>query len=101
MTIKIDQKLIYKVISNTDTIEGRGNRIIAGYFIDQDRAAEKAKHCGLVGQVEPEVMKVVIIDDTIHILGEIIDSSHESDASIKSRALSKLSEKEKRVLGIK
>ena|ERR1700748_3230401 len=101
MTVKIDQKLVYKVISNSDNIEGRGNPFIVGYFIDQELAREKAKHCGLVGRVEPEVLKVVIIEDNIYLLGELIDNTYESEDVIKSRALAKLSEKERKILGIK
>ena len=101
MKIEFQNKIIFKVTANTDDNEGRGNPFIVGYFIDEDRATEDCNKYQ-TGRITSESITVVVCDNGyVYMLGEQVNMTAELDSVIKTRALAKLSDKERKVLGIK
>lgn len=101
MQIKFETKIIFKVTANSDDIEGRGSNLVVGYFIDKDRAAEDCNRYQNSGRIIEESKRVVVCDNgQVYMLGEPVNMTTELDLIIKARALAKLSDRERKVLGI-
>lgn len=95
----------YEVLGDSDC-EGRGPRYVVGYFLSHDvakRAARGQGASGTEGYVNPvDVIAIALNDGKFkYYLDKPIELKYESDEDIRLRALSKLTQEEKRVLRLK
>jgi hypothetical protein len=88
-------KQIYTVWANDDNIEGRGRDVIVYICSNQDTAIGLSKKLGPMGCSDGYVKEAWLLD-SISDLNEVYRVK-----TIRENALKKLSEEEKKVLGLK
>jgi hypothetical protein len=101
---KIEKRMVHEVTVNSDRIEGRGNTITVGHYINKDIAE---KICGKepTGHIESKIQNVIVfcykngLVESINLIGDLVDITDEDPNVIKARALAKLSESERKALG--
>lgn len=96
----------YEVRGETDTNEGRGGTYLVGYFSNSTLAAEAAESKGVwgsPGSVSPvSLVEVLFIDGTrVYYPNKPINLVNITTDELKARALAKLSDEDKKVLGVK
>ncbi len=85
--------IVYKVHENYSE-DGRGNNnTIIGYFINKDDAEKIAKGKGNYGQGNAKI-------EAIKLFESIRDFNENNDEAIRTRALNKLNDAEKQILGL-
>ena len=102
---------IYRLDTNSDTTEGRGNRIVLGYFEYEHVAKAAGRGQYVMGTdcpITTENVPVVVLhmeDASVRMfrLGAEIDcrGTFKSPEDIRKEALAKLTDEEKIVLGLK
>ena len=98
-------KTVYRVVTNSDLIEGRGNAITLGWFLEHEDAVTASKGQGVFGsdaKIEEHQKPIVIVDGDAHkwfLLGEQVIVTYEDPRVVKARALAKLTAKERKALG--
>ena len=88
-------KQIYTVWANDDNIEGRGRDVIVYICSNQDAAIDLSKNLGPMGCSDGYVKEAWLLDSRSD-LNEV-----RRVKTIRENALKKLSEEEKKVLGLK
>ena len=103
----ISTVLALKVTGDTETCEGRGPRYVVGYYLDYEVAYRAASGKGVMGgpgYIEEVTVNVVSYKnngvDVMRVLGEEVHTEYEDPQDVRERALSKLSDKEKKALGL-
>ena len=84
---------------NSDTTEGRGPVVSAGLFTnreDAEKLNERSKYHAM-GVINPRYPAIEVV--RVQVYGSIEDFDLNSNESIRERALNKLTEAEKLVLG--
>lgn len=103
MTPRLEVKKIYEMVTNSDRSEGRGVRVVIGRYIDQDVANVVAKGNGVMGTdaiVKSYHTTLVFLEEGAYLLGETVDLSSEPIEVTRERALAKLTDAEKKALGL-
>jgi hypothetical protein len=77
----------YAVVTNSDRIEGRGCPVVLGYYAKSEDARAAAKGQGV--WCRDASVETIVIQD-----------SYEDKEAAKKRALAKLTEEDKRALGL-
>lgn len=102
----IERQLVYYVVSNTDTTEGRGASVVIGRYIDNNEAINAAKGKGVFGtdaKVESSFHPMIRVGKKLYLLGAEVTpltTEEEKRQALREQALSKLSEEEKEALGV-
>lgn len=101
---KIETMLVYHVVTNSDTTEGRGHDVILGMYDNPAAAEASAKGRGVFGS-NAEIRKYdtqVVRTSTpeTYILGRRVESTYTNPEDIKAAALAKLTPEERRILGV-
>jgi len=99
---------IYEVISNSDLTEGRGSQIVIARFFDRNIAAHYAKDKGVMGTraevAEGEVLAIgalkALEPTKYRVLGPVVPIYNDPTDIKRQQALSKLTEEDKRILGL-
>jgi len=104
--LELTTRTLYKVTTNSDLTEGRGNTVLIGYFMDHVLAQRAAKGKGVFGSdadVEPFVTTVLEVSEDgssrFYKLGEEIIRPRTKE-EIKAEALKKLTPEEQDALGL-
>lgn len=87
---------IWGVYSNTDSMEGRGSDILVGYFTSYSDACLAAEGRGVMGTAA-EIRKE---DISISVYESYSEFEDLDTKKIKERALNKLTNQEKKALGL-
>lgn len=103
--MKIETRTVYDVIHNTCPDDGRGRNYIAStwlYAADAEKVAKGSGGFGSDAPVESRNVKVVITDEgEVYLLGERVSTRVKTEEEIlREQALAKLSEAEKKILGL-
>jgi hypothetical protein len=94
-----------QIMSNSDTMEGKGHTIVHGYTRNAEIAraivSDKrfARYC-VMGVQSPDDYKYMTKSVTIKIFESVDDFFHNSKEEIRKRALAKLSAAEREALGV-
>lgn len=94
---------LWEVRGENDTQEGRGGTHVVGYYLSEDEAKEAALTEGVFGMPSRHILKRECLRTqsppyTSYLLQEVQISNIE--VKLRERALAKLTEDEKRVLGL-
>lgn len=103
--IKIEKRTVYQVESNTDKIEGCGSTYIVDTFINKSMAqllVDADYYCNKMKKVTKEVVCIYkgIKLERMCLVGNPVNLITEDPKIVKARALAKLTEEERKVLGI-
>jgi hypothetical protein len=93
--IRFDQEC-FEAYTNSDLTEGRGHKVSIGFFTHQSDAVQAAKKRGVWGS-DASVEKATV---KIRIYESFDEYKNATDENIREKALSKLTDDEKRVLGL-
>lgn len=101
----VQSQPVYKVVTNSDLIEGRGVRVVTGIFSSHGQAVLAAKGAGVMGTDAEVVMeRLDVFEHTMtgerFVLGERVLAEFVNPQEIKKRALAKLTDEEKEALGL-
>ena len=100
--------LVFQVKGDIDQNEGRSGTYVVGYYADYE-LAKKAAHgrgvMGSLGYINPMTHNTAtFVNETgqsvTYLLETMVNESHETQDDIRNRALSKLTDDEKKVLGL-
>lgn len=96
---------LIQIISNSDTLEGKGHTIVHGYARNAEiahaivRDKRYARYC-VMGVQTPDDYKRMTKPVTIKIFESVNDFFHNSKEEIRKRALAKLTAAEREALGV-
>jgi hypothetical protein len=93
----------YQVVSNSDTCEGRGERVVIGRSSSLALANQCAKSRGVFGadaDVHQATERMVEWDGKLYLLGEEVQMLVEDVGAARARALAKLTEEDLAALGL-
>ncbi len=101
--IEAVKTIVFRVVGNYDTTEGRGGQYTRGWYLCREIAQAAAKGNYVMGTDCPieELERVVVqMDEGSFLLGEKIDTSYEDPRVVRARALAKLTDAERAALGL-
>lgn len=109
--VRLEHATVYRVIGNTDNVEGRGASITLGWFFKRIDATEFAEGRGVFGSkagVVPSMQwilryKACTIQDSrevIHLIGDEVATDYVDPGVLRKRALAKLSPEDMEILGL-
>jgi hypothetical protein len=99
---------IWEVISNSDLTEGRGSQVVVARFFNRPIAINYAKDKGVMGTpaevAEGEVLAIgglkALEPTKYRVLGPVVPIYNDPTDIKRQQALSKLTEEDKRILGL-
>lgn len=83
---------IFRASYNSDSLEGRGGKIVVGYFLQKEDAQMAVKGKGVMGQGDGNVEEVDLFDS-------IAEFQNIEEGKLRRQALAKLSSAERAALG--